>query len=77
MAVPGGEPVQLLDQLGSWLAPAPSQVTMSLRRSAGGRASMASRSSRRWSAAVLLPAEPGRSIQASGSATLSHSAMMG
>jgi hypothetical protein len=26
---------------------------------------------------VLLPAEPGRSIQASGSATLSHSAMMG
>ena len=61
----------------SWLAPAPSQVTMTFRRRAGGRASMASRSSRRWSAAVLLPAEPGRSIQASGSAVLSQAAMIG
>jgi hypothetical protein len=53
-----------------WLAPAPSQVTISCRRKAGGSAVIAVSSTARWSAAALLPAEPGRSFLASGSAVL-------
>src|SRR5438477_10427831 len=56
----------------SWLAPAPSQVTISRRRCFGGKAAIASPSTAMWSAAVLDPAEPGRSIPASGSPVLSH-----
>src|SRR6266496_2337796 len=55
-----------------WLAPAPSLVTISRRRCFGGSAAIAASSTVRWSAVVLLPAEPGRSIPASGSPVLSH-----
>src|SRR5438046_8708176 len=51
----------------AWLAPAPSQVTISRRRYFGGRAAIASSSTVMWSAAVFEPALPGRSIPASGS----------
>jgi len=42
------------------------------RRYLGGSAPIASSSTARWSAAVLLPALPLRSIPASGSPLLSH-----
>jgi hypothetical protein len=62
----------------SWLAPAPSTVIISLRRKAGGSTAIAASVSAVWSAAVLLPAEPRRSIQASGSPpVLSHTASSG
>jgi hypothetical protein len=49
-----------------WLAPAPSLVTISRRRCFGDSAAIAASSTVRWSAVVLLPAEPGRSIPAQG-----------
>src|SRR5579859_4488889 len=56
-----------------WLNPAPSTVIMRLRRYAGGSAAIAASVTVMWSAAVLLPAEPLRSIHASGSPpVLSH-----
>src|SRR6267378_323857 len=41
----------------SWLAPAPSQVTISRRRYFGGSAAIASPKTLMWSAAVLDPAD--------------------
>jgi hypothetical protein len=55
-----------------WLAPAPSQVTMSLRRYAGGSAAIASSQMAMWSAPVFDPALPWRIIAASGSSVLSR-----
>jgi hypothetical protein len=50
--------------------PAPSQVTISRYRCSGGSAAIDASSTVRWPAVVLLPAEPGRSIPASGSPAL-------
>jgi hypothetical protein len=50
-----------------WLKPAPSAVTIRFRRHAGGSAAIDASTISMWSAAVLLPAEPLRSIHASGS----------
>jgi len=47
-------------------------VTISLRRKAGGSAAIAASSTARWSVTVLLPADPLRSIPASGSLVLSQ-----
>jgi hypothetical protein len=60
-----------------WLAPAPSQVTLSRRRWRAGTAVIAASSTVRWSAVVLLPVEPGRSIPASASVVLSQYASSG
>jgi hypothetical protein len=43
-----------------------------LRRCSGGSAAVAACSTPRWSAAVLLPADPQRSRSASGSPVLSQ-----
>ena len=63
--------------ISSWLAPAPSTVTISRRRKPGGSAAIAASSTVRWSAAVLDPADPGRSIPATGSPVLSQYASSG
>jgi hypothetical protein len=70
VAGPGGQRIQAGDQ--PWLAPAPSQVTISRRRKAGGSAVIAASKISRWPATVLLPALPGRSTPASGSPVLSQ-----
>jgi hypothetical protein len=70
VAGPGGQRIQAGDQ--PWLAPAPSQVTISRRRKAGGSAVIAASKISRWPATVLLPALPGRSTRASGSPVLSQ-----
>ena len=56
----------------SWVAPAPSARTSSLRRCAAGTWAMARVRTSMWSPAWLLPALPGRSVTASSSVVLSH-----
>ena len=58
-------------------APAPSRVTSSRRRCLAGIRAIASVSTSMWSAAVLLPALPGRGRTASASPVLSHQAVSG
>ena len=57
--------------------PAPSQVNSILRRCFAGIFATAASTTVMWSAAVLLPAFPGRSITASDSSVLSHQAVSG
>ena len=76
IAAAGCQFIQALDQ--GVAGPAPSQVTISLRRNPGGTAAIAASTMARWSAAVFDPAEPRRNIQASGSPpVLSHTASSG
>jgi len=56
----------------SWEAPAPSARIKSLRRWAAGTCPMAAVRTAMWSAAVLEPAFPGRSIRARDSWVFSH-----
>jgi len=57
--------------------PAPSQVNSILRRCLAGICAIAASTMAMWSALVLLPAFPGRSITASDSSVLSHQAVSG
>ena len=57
--------------------PAPSQVNSIMRRCLAGICAIAASTAPVWSAAVLLPAFPGRSITASDSPVLSHQAVSG
>jgi hypothetical protein len=57
--------------------PAPSTVIIRFRRSPGGSAAIASSTRVTWSAAVFEPADPRRSIHASGSPVLSQNASSG
>ena len=75
MPGPGGELVQVLDQVmtGPCTVAGDHQPTAEPRR----QPAIAAFTSAMWSAAVLLPAEPRRSIHASGSPVLSHAASSG
>ena len=57
--------------------PAQSQVISILQRYLAGTCATEASTTARWSAAVLLPAFPGRSIMASDSPVLSHQAVSG
>ena len=76
IAGPGGELIQARDQVVA--GPGPSTVIISRRRKPGGSAPIAASTRAMWSAAVFDPAEPRRSIHASGSPpVLSHTASSG
>ncbi len=70
IARPAGELVQPGDQ--AVAGPGAIAGDHSLRRNAGGRAAIAASSTARWSATVFDPADPLRSIPASGSLVLSQ-----
>jgi hypothetical protein len=61
----------------SIVAPAPSMVTRIRRRYLPGIAAIAADSTSMWSAVVLAPALPGRSLMARLSPVLSHHAVSG